>query len=114
MQSDKDRPRNYPGEYNTDLIAQAALQYLEEASMINKPFFLGIAPIAPHSEWGAGATPKIFTAPQPAPRHKDLFPGITVPRTANFNPDVVGFLCTLEFVFSLISTSQALLVGYTT
>ena len=38
-------------------------------------------------------------APVPADRHKDLFPGLKVPRTPNFNPDVPsggGWIKTLE------------------
>lgn len=55
---------------------------LEEPS---KPFFLTIAPIAPHIFFravdGAGGPP------MPAPRHRNMFKDEKIPRTNNFNPD---------------------------
>ncbi|KAF1953000.1 Arylsulphatase [Byssothecium circinans] len=78
-------PSSFPDDYNTDLINEKALGFLDDAvkSADSKPFFVGIAPIAPHAVTRAGS----FTPPDPAPRHKDLFPGIKAPRTSNFNPE---------------------------
>jgi N-acetylglucosamine-6-sulfatase len=43
----------HPGEYSTDLVRDKALDYLSEgakaADESGRPFFVGIAPIAPHS-----------------------------------------------------------------
>ncbi|KAF1844222.1 arylsulfatase precursor [Cucurbitaria berberidis CBS 394.84] len=82
--------RNLPGEYSTDLVAAAAVGFLDDAiAASNRPFFLGIAPIAPHSETITRPTVK-FNAPVPAKRHEHLFPNVTVPRTPGFNPDTPG------------------------
>lgn len=52
----------------------------------DKPFFLTIAPIAPHSYYNAGK--KVPAGPAvPAPRHRGMFEGEKIPRTKNFNPD---------------------------
>ncbi|KAK7947993.1 arylsulfatase [Apiospora aurea] len=94
MQRNKEGPRTLTGQYSTDLAASKALDFLDEAladsssedDATQKPFFIGVAPIGPHSETWQGR----FTTPMPADRHKDLFPGLKVPRTPNFNPEVPG------------------------
>ncbi|RYP13467.1 hypothetical protein DL765_006880 [Monosporascus sp. GIB2] len=86
MQQNQDAPKAYPGEYSTDLVTAASLGFLDEAIPEGKPFFLGVAPIGPHSETIKGQ----FNPAVPADRHKDLFPGLKVPRTANFNPDTAS------------------------
>ena len=99
-QRNQDPPKQNPGVYSTDIVASSAVGFLEEALAADGPFFLGIAPIAPHSETvhleGGGVA---FYDPIPAERHKDLFPGLQVPRSPSFNPDVPsggGFIKTLE------------------
>ncbi|KAI8932845.1 hypothetical protein NX059_010328 [Plenodomus lindquistii] len=83
--------RNLPGQYSTDLIASAALGFLDDAiAAKNRPFFLGVAPIAPHSETITGNGPIRFNPPVPAKRHAHLFPNVTVPRTPGFNPKTPG------------------------
>ncbi|KAF2849212.1 arylsulfatase precursor [Plenodomus tracheiphilus IPT5] len=84
--------RNLPGQYSTDLITDAALGFLDDAIAANdRPFFLGVAPIAPHSETiTGGGRPAVFNPPVPAKRHEHLFENVTVPRTPGFNPDTPG------------------------
>jgi arylsulfatase A-like enzyme len=90
FQRNKDAPVSHPGEYSTDLIASKAFGLLDDAVAADKPFFLSIAPIGPHSHMSGNRlsdgdlTPDI---PQSAERHRHLFPGAKVPRTANFNPE---------------------------
>lgn len=90
MQRNKEPPKAYPGNYSTDLISAKAIGFLDEAAAANAPFFLGVMPIGPHSETVliAGEEGK-FNPPVPADRHKDLYHGVKVPRTANFNPEQV-------------------------
>lgn len=89
--SDHQAPRNYTGEYSTDVIAAKSFDFLEDAVESGEPFFMGIAPIAPHSQAGAaGATVlKPFSEPLPAKRHEHLFEGVKIPRSPNFNPNEV-------------------------
>ncbi|KAF1922711.1 arylsulfatase precursor [Didymella exigua CBS 183.55] len=90
MTRNHDPAKNYPGEYSTDLVSAAAVGFLDEAiKASDRPFFLGVAPIAPHSETVTGADVQ-FNAPVPAQRHAHLFPNVTVPRTPNFNPNTTG------------------------
>ena len=49
MTRNHDPYKNLPGEYSTDLVANAAVGFLEEAiAASDRPFFIGVAPIAPH------------------------------------------------------------------
>lgn len=86
MQRNQEPPKAYPGEYSTDLVTDRSLGFLDEAIPAGKPFFLGVAPIAPHSQ----TINSVFEPAVPADRHKDLLPGLKAPRTANFNPDTVS------------------------
>ncbi|KAM0786789.1 hypothetical protein ACM66B_002223 [Microbotryomycetes sp. NB124-2] len=83
----------HPGEYSTDLVRDKAVKLIENASKDadRKPFFVGIAPIAPHSHIDA-ASHKIgdfiFEAPISAPRHEHLFQDINLNTSReSFNPD---------------------------
>ena len=97
-QQDQDPPKHRPGEYSTDIAARTTLKWLDEAAWQESPFFIGVAPISPHAE--VIRDPEMaFYPPVPAHRHKNMFSGLKVPRTPNFNPDVAtgtGFVKTLE------------------
>ncbi|CAG1992419.1 unnamed protein product [Fusarium graminearum] len=87
-QHNQEAPVYHKGEHTSDLIAKYAHDLLKEAIDSNNPFFVAIAPIAPHSDISvdrvAGSG---MTIPIPAERHSHLFEGVKVPRTENFNPD---------------------------
>jgi N-acetylglucosamine-6-sulfatase len=90
MSRNQEPYKNYPGEYSTDLISNAAVGFLNDAiAASDRPFFLGVAPIAPHSETITNPRPAKFNPPVPAKRHEHLFQNVTIPRTPNFNPDKV-------------------------
>ncbi|GAA6050414.1 hypothetical protein JCM3770_004026 [Rhodotorula araucariae] len=85
------------GEYSTDVVAEKALQFLDQAAETpDKPFFLGIAPIAPHSHISAvghspdgGGFPTLFDIPKVHPRHAHLFQDVTLNHSReSHNPDV--------------------------
>ncbi|KAI0009035.1 alkaline-phosphatase-like protein [Xylariaceae sp. FL0662B] len=82
-------PRSYEGEYLTDVLAQKAYNLLDDAvkAANDKPFFLTVAPIAPHANVRISDDSTEFTEPIPAERHKHLFQDEKVLRTVNFNPD---------------------------
>lgn len=79
------------GTHTLDLISKYAHELLEEAISSDKPFFVAIAPVAPHSniDVNRDSGPPTMTIPIPAERHSHLFEGVQIPRTANFNPDSV-------------------------
>jgi arylsulfatase A-like enzyme len=99
FQRNRDAPVNHAGSYSTDLIWNKAVGFLDDAVAADRPFFIGIAPIAPHSNMKANLHEKrdvsdrivdkdpYVMLPKPADRHKRLFPHAKVPRTDNFNPD---------------------------
>ncbi|RAH42610.1 sulfatase family protein [Aspergillus brunneoviolaceus CBS 621.78] len=87
-QRNQEPPRSYEGHYTTDVITDKALGFLEDALQSDSPFFLTVAPIAPHTNVDVEALQGIpvMTEPLPAPRHAHLFPDAKVPRTPHFNP----------------------------
>jgi arylsulfatase A-like enzyme len=98
FQRNEESPVSHEGEYSTDVLKGKALGLLDEAVAAKGPFFLGIAPNAPHSNVDAHIFPHDpneiptndsfrLSAPIPAKRHAHLFSDVVVPRTANFNPD---------------------------
>ena len=59
--------------YSTDFISNISLSLLNQREK-DQPFFMYIAPYAPHAP------------AMPAHRHQHLFPNITAPRNPSFNP----------------------------
>lgn len=90
-------PRSYEGQYVTDVMTQKAYSLLDDAVHApgHEPFFLTIAPSAPHADIQMNGSildenPVFeFDAPVSAKRHQHLFQHERVPRTKNFNPDKV-------------------------
>ena len=106
-----DSPIFHPGEYNTDLVAEKAYGFLEDAHKAGSPFMMTIAPIAPHAHQNSTLTGDIFFMPPiPAERHKHMFQNVTVPRTANFNPDVVGNRFSKDFTSRADTVISSLVV----
>lgn len=60
-------------EYQTDVLAERATDFVRQSGRSSTPFFLFLTPTAPHF-------PTI-----PAPRHVDRFAGLGVPRSPAFN-----------------------------
>ncbi|KZF19630.1 Arylsulphatase [Xylona heveae TC161] len=95
-QRNREQPISREGEYSTDILAEKAFGFLDDAVSEDNPFVLTIAPIAPHSnakisegnvsEEG-GKHSFQMTAPIPAERHRNLFQDAHIPRTENFNPE---------------------------
>ncbi|KAK4540744.1 hypothetical protein LTR36_008959 [Oleoguttula mirabilis] len=79
-------PVSYEGQYSPDVVAEKAYGFLDEATQHDEPFFLAVAPIAPHADV-IFADPVQFNPAKYASRHAHLFKDYKIPRTANFNPD---------------------------
>ncbi len=62
-----------PADYGTDVYVGKALDFITRSAAAQQPFFVYLAPYAPHAPY------------VPAPRHADLFPGAQAPRTPNYN-----------------------------
>ncbi|KAI1326845.1 Arylsulphatase [Xylariaceae sp. FL0255] len=89
-------PKSYQGNYSTDVIAENSYHWLKQIlgeKGGKNPFFMTIAPIAPHANVHITRDPSTrqlspkFTEPVPAKRHEHLFQEAKVPRTGSFNPD---------------------------
>jgi arylsulfatase A-like enzyme len=96
------KPVSYEGQYVTDVVSEKAHGFLYDALQAleedGQPFFLTVAPTAPHSDVNIkrridgdfDENTNVQSPPIPAERHKDLFPDAVVPRTPNFNPNKPG------------------------
>lgn len=72
-------------EYQTDVLAGEAEKVLRARAGAGSPFFMTVAPIAPHLERING----VQVAPRPAPRYKGRFAHEAFPAKPSFNePDV--------------------------
>jgi N-acetylglucosamine-6-sulfatase len=96
FQRNHDRPVSYEGQYSTDVLASKGYGFLDDAIEAGSPFFLTIAPTAPHSnvriheriiDGNFSEASGTQSPPVPAERHKHLFNDVVVPRTPHFNPD---------------------------
>jgi N-acetylglucosamine-6-sulfatase len=67
-----------PEAYLTDVLREKAADFVLRTAPTGQPFFIYIAPYAPHQP----ATP--------APRHQDAFLGVQAPRTPSFNEQDVS------------------------
>lgn len=70
-----------------DLLVQKSNAMFQEALASPQPFFLGIAPTAPHMEVQFNGT---FTEPIPPPQYAHLYNDTIVPRVPNYNVPVGG------------------------
>ncbi|CAG7959601.1 unnamed protein product [Penicillium nalgiovense] len=89
-QRNHEPPVSHEGEHTIDVITGKAQDFLDDALAGERPFFLAVSPVAPHSNVDPGnITSENFymSAPIPLERHEHLFQGVRIPRTANFNPD---------------------------
>jgi arylsulfatase A-like enzyme len=64
---------NDPQDYGVDVIARKATDFILHGAPAADPFFMYVAPYAPHGP------------STPAPRHAALFPSATAPRSDSFN-----------------------------
>lgn len=89
-QRNHDEPVSYLGRHTTEVLREKAMGFFNDALDGERPFFMTVAPVAPHSNmngtYGAGQGPLWMDEPIPEDRHQHLFPDAKVPRTANFNP----------------------------
>ncbi|KAF2014187.1 Arylsulphatase [Aaosphaeria arxii CBS 175.79] len=84
-------PVSYKGQYSPDITAEKAYGFLEEATQHKEPWFLTVAPIAPHSNVKLEPIDAVdMDAPKYAKRHAHLFKDYRIPRDANFNPEKQG------------------------
>lgn len=88
-----EEPIYHENHHTMELLTSKAMGFLEDAlDNAEQPFFLGVAPPAPHSNIASnlGLRPSNMTAPIPLKQHEHLFKDVQIPRTENFNPDEVS------------------------
>lgn len=85
-------PVSYAGKYSTDVVADKANALLDEALSHDEPWFLTVAPIAPHSNWvfEEKTNTSYLSVPQSAYRHEHLFHDYQIPRGKSFNAPIRG------------------------
>jgi N-acetylglucosamine-6-sulfatase len=70
-------------DYETDLMAGKAAKFISENMRSPQPFFMWLAPLAPHDSFDAACGYR--DSPRPASRHLHLFDNAAVARSLNFN-----------------------------
>src|SRR3569833_3370772 len=75
-----------------DKVANFTYGYLKEALAKDRPFFIGVAPITPHSQVGKDAGP-----PLPAHKYNNTRPDAKVPRADNYKPENVHISTVFRF-----------------
>jgi N-acetylglucosamine-6-sulfatase len=75
---------NAPADYQTDVLADRAVAVITERAGTSQPFFLSIAPLAPHGE-GKDVLLPGSPNPRPAPRHAGRFAFEPLPMPPSFN-----------------------------
>ncbi|KAH7242018.1 alkaline-phosphatase-like protein [Fusarium tricinctum] len=112
-QQNQEAPVHHKGEHTSDLISKYAHDLLGEAIDSKNPFFVAIAPIAPHSNINVDREPgSPMTIPIPAKRHSHLFEGAKVPRTDNFNPESASGVSWIRKLSQLNESSVAYIDNY--
>lgn len=81
----KNQTHHIPGEHTLDITSAKGLAFLDDAVKAERPFFLMVAPVAPHVEH----LPNGLHKPPPQKKWARAFKERHVPRNGNFNPIVV-------------------------
>ena len=74
-----------PSDYSTDVYAGLAEKAIRESKRAGKPFFLSVAPLAPHTVATASSARVEGLPAVPAPRHATRFANAPLPRYPNFD-----------------------------
>ena len=74
-----------PDDYSTDVQADIATREIRRAVDADEPFYLNIAPTAPHTVAVESSARREGTPAVPAPRDADVFADAELPRYPNFN-----------------------------
>jgi N-acetylglucosamine-6-sulfatase len=77
---------NQPSDYSTDVLKDRAVRFIKEQAVAAGPFFLLIAPKAPHEQGEAGERGPAI----PSPDHQQDFADIGLPDNAAFNEEDVS------------------------
>ncbi len=73
------------GEFQTDFLGRRASEEIAQAAADPRPFFLSLTFPAPHSGTPVESDdPPSLRTPVPAPRHRNTFANVPVPRPPNF------------------------------
>lgn len=87
FQRNHEPPVSYEAQYSTDIVAEKAYAFLDDAVKEDNPFFVTVAPTAPHSNVRIVDGVAEQSIARSAKRHEHLFKGAKVRRSPNFNPD---------------------------
>jgi arylsulfatase A-like enzyme len=73
-----------PADYQTDVFADRAVEFIESSAGRPDPFFLWVTPLAPHSEGVLDEVEAPRRNPRPAPRDDGAFESTPVPQPPSF------------------------------
>lgn len=93
-------------DYATDVYAGLAEKAIADARRAKKPFFLNIAPLAPHTVAVASGATMEGTPALPAPRHAKRYAQTPMPRYPNFNEEDMSDKPALATFFPMPMTEE--------
>lgn len=81
----------HPATYQTDVLADKAVQYIKRPDTGQRPFFMWFTPLAPHVEapWKKSQGER-WSGPRPAPRHQRVHDNTPMWRSPSFNEKDMG------------------------
>ncbi|OFW96588.1 MAG: hypothetical protein A3J37_05340, partial [Alphaproteobacteria bacterium RIFCSPHIGHO2_12_FULL_45_9] len=68
-----------PSDYQTDVLTQKALTFIDASAASSQPFFLWLTPLAPH------AAPPDYNTPTPSPKYTGYFSNLALPQWSSLN-----------------------------
>ncbi|MFN8161916.1 MAG: sulfatase [Solirubrobacterales bacterium] len=90
-----------PKDYSTDVYTGLAVDAIERASKMHRPFFLNLAPNAPHTVAVQSKARMEGTPALPPPRYADVFADAPIPRYPDFNEaDISDKTTQLQAIFA--------------
>ena len=89
-------PPNPSNEYSTDILAKNAVRYITDATHNEKPFFIGVAPVACHNS-ADNLGNKDAYLPTPKKKYEDTMPLKAPKDKGNFNPEKVSTTFSLSW-----------------
>jgi N-acetylglucosamine-6-sulfatase len=74
-----------PNDYETDVLARKAVDFIHRRAPSDSPFYLQVAPNSPHEAGGPNQQGRCGGSAKPAPRHNGRFEGEALPKSPSFD-----------------------------
>jgi N-acetylglucosamine-6-sulfatase len=97
-----------PALYQTDVLRDVALDQINRFAHGTQPFFLSIAPLAPHEEIEEVHVNRGYPGPRPAPRHQGSLAHVPLPMPPSFDEREMGDKPKVVAAFAQVFAGESL------